>query len=133
MVAGDTAGPLETLVNDGWNYHDTDSERLARELEAAAADAVASDLLTTFLHLSIHTIGEHLGEWGRAAQAGQACSRGPDAHRGDGEGLGQALAALGDDHGKACAIGDADAAASKLTATNLREQFAAARARVAFS
>ena len=76
MVAGDTAGPLETLVNDGWNYHDTDSERLARELEAAAADAVVSDLLTTFLHLSIHTIREHLGEWGRALRLGKRALEG---------------------------------------------------------
>lgn len=71
MIAGDTAGPLETLVNDGWNYHATDSGRLARELEAAAAEGVASDLLVPFLHLSIHTIGEHLGEWARALRLGK--------------------------------------------------------------
>lgn len=40
------------------------------------------------------------------------------------------LAALGDCNGKALAIGDADAAAAKLTATDLSAQFAAERAKV---
>jgi hypothetical protein len=41
------------------------------------------------------------------------------------------LAALGDANGRADAIGDADAAAAKLVATDLKAQFAAERAKVA--
>jgi hypothetical protein len=41
------------------------------------------------------------------------------------------LGALGDNDGRAQAIGDADTTASKLTAMNLRAQFAAARAKIA--
>jgi len=36
MVCSDVEGSLEKLLNDGWDYHDKESERLARELEAAA-------------------------------------------------------------------------------------------------
>jgi hypothetical protein len=57
---------LETLLEAGWAYHDKDSERLAGELEAAAGRDVAPGLLTGFLHLATHTIGEHLGDWPRA-------------------------------------------------------------------
>jgi hypothetical protein len=71
MVAGDAAGSLETLVNDGWNHHDTESERLARELEAAADNGVAVGILAPFIHLSVHTIGEHLGDWERALKLGK--------------------------------------------------------------
>ena len=41
------------------------------------------------------------------------------------------LVALGDDDGKIRAIGNADAAASNVTAENLRAQFAVERAKVA--
>ena len=62
---------LDILLNDGWNYHDTESERLACELEAAADGAVTPALLTSFLDLSTHTIGEHLGDWPRALALGK--------------------------------------------------------------
>jgi hypothetical protein len=55
---------LETLLRDGWAYHDTESERLAGQLEAVAA--VASDQLIRFLQLSNHTLGENLADWQRA-------------------------------------------------------------------
>lgn len=71
MVGGDGAGSLEALLNGGWDYHDKESERLARELEAAAEKGVASNLLAPFLHLSTHTIGEHLGAWVRALELGK--------------------------------------------------------------
>lgn len=71
MLAGDAAGPLQTLLDDGWSYHDTESERLARELEAAADPGAVSGLVAPFLHLSIHTIGEHLGDWERALRLGK--------------------------------------------------------------
>jgi hypothetical protein len=62
---------LEELLNDGWAYHDKESERLARELEDAASDGVAPAQLAPFLHLSTHTIGEHLGDWRRAFALGK--------------------------------------------------------------
>jgi hypothetical protein len=62
---------LEELLKHGWDDHDADSERLARELEAAAEPGVAPALLAPFLHLSAHTIGEHLGDWPRALSLGR--------------------------------------------------------------
>lgn len=56
--------PLQ-LLNDGWDYHATESARLAGELEAAAG-SVDDGELDPLLHLGIHTIGEHLGDWPRA-------------------------------------------------------------------
>src|SRR5262245_46333864 len=66
MMGSDGAGSLEKLLNDGWDYHDKESERLARELEASAEKGLKSNILVPFLHLSTHTIGEHLGDWARA-------------------------------------------------------------------
>jgi len=57
---------MEQLLNDGWDYHDKDSDRLARELEEAADKGVPPTLLGPFVHLASHTIGEHLGDWPRA-------------------------------------------------------------------
>jgi hypothetical protein len=62
---------LETLLNHGWGYHHKESDRLARELEAAVGESVAPGLLASFLHLSTHTIGEHLGDWPRALALGK--------------------------------------------------------------
>ncbi|SRR5579871_4223136 len=64
----DNAGPrsLEKLINDGWDYHDKETDRVAHELEAAAANEITGHDLAPFLHLSTHTIGEHLGDWTRA-------------------------------------------------------------------
>ena len=58
---------FETLLDQGWDYHDTQSARLAAELEAAALDGVPAVLAGSFLHLANHTIGEHLADWPRAA------------------------------------------------------------------
>jgi tetratricopeptide (TPR) repeat protein len=71
MMGSDGAGALETLLSDGWDYHDKESERLARELEAAAEQGVTSGRLISFVHLSTHTIGEHLGDWPRALGLGK--------------------------------------------------------------
>jgi hypothetical protein len=71
MVCSDVAGSLENLLNDGWDYHDKESERLSRELEAAAEKEITSGDLAPFLHLSGHTIGEHLGDWVRALALGK--------------------------------------------------------------
>jgi hypothetical protein len=62
---------LENLLDDGWEYHDKESDRLARELEASATTGVEADLLIPFLHLSNHTIGEHLRDWPRAFALGK--------------------------------------------------------------
>lgn len=70
-MVGGVGGSLEKLLNDGWDYHDKESKRLARELEAAAEKGVASSLLAPFLHLSTHTVGEHLGDWARAFRLGK--------------------------------------------------------------
>jgi len=71
MTDDNAAAAPQTLLDDGWAYHDTQSERLARELEAAAQADVGADALVPFLHLSTHTIGEHLGDWPRALSLGK--------------------------------------------------------------
>jgi len=84
-MSGDEATRLEKLLDDGWGYHDTESERLARELEAAAAHGVASNALAPFVHLVTHTIGEHLDDWPRALRLGErvvvAQTPGPETAR----------------------------------------------------
>ena len=64
-------GMLQKLLDNGWLYHDKESERLAHELEVAAESGVGPDILVPFLHLSTHTIGEHLGDWARALTLGK--------------------------------------------------------------
>lgn len=71
MAGSDAAGSLERLLDDGWDYHDKESERLARELEAAADEGVSSEFLAAFLLLATHALGEHLGDWTRALQLGK--------------------------------------------------------------
>jgi len=71
MAGNGGTSSLRQLLDDGWAYHDKESERLARELEAAAETGVDADLLAPFLHLSTHTIGEHLGDWSRALRLGK--------------------------------------------------------------
>ena len=71
MADDSGTGLLRQLLEDGWNHHDKESERLARQLEAAAEAGVDTNLLAPFLHLSTHTIGEHLGDWRRALRLGK--------------------------------------------------------------
>lgn len=63
---------IEELVKEGWAYHDSEPERLAKELEAEA-DAPLKDHLAPFLNLSNHTIGDHLGDWVRAKRLAESC------------------------------------------------------------
>ena len=72
---------VETLLNDGWAYHATESARFASELEAAADADIAPGLLVQFLKVSTHTIGEHLDDWPRARRLGERVLAGhaPDA------------------------------------------------------
>ena len=71
MTEDDVTVEVQKLLDDGWLYHDKESERLARELETAAGTGVGADLFVPFLHLSTHTIGEHLGDWARALELGK--------------------------------------------------------------
>ncbi len=57
---------LDTLINDGWGYHDSKSERLAQELECAPLGELTAAQAGPFLSLANHTLGEHLGDWSRA-------------------------------------------------------------------
>ena len=52
---------LQKLLDDGWLYHDKESDRLARELEGAAAADFGTGFLVPFVHLSTHTIGSISG------------------------------------------------------------------------
>jgi hypothetical protein len=71
MTNRSAARSLEKLLDDGWDDHDKDSEGLARELETVADRAIPSHELAPFLHLSTHTIGEHLGDWARVLRLGK--------------------------------------------------------------
>jgi hypothetical protein len=71
MVDDNGSGSWQRLLNDGWDDHDQESERLARELEAVAQAGIAPAFLAPFLNLSAHTIGEHLGDWPRALALGK--------------------------------------------------------------
>ena len=71
MAEANGTGALQKLLDNGWLYHDKESERLAHELEVAAESGVGPDILVPFLHLSTHTIGEHLGDWSRALRLGK--------------------------------------------------------------
>ena len=57
---------INELIGAGWGYHDSDSERLARELETADLAELDPKAAPRCLQLSNHTIGEHLGDWTRA-------------------------------------------------------------------
>lgn len=70
---------IKELIRDGWGYHDTESERLAGELEAADLDELDGWEPARCLMLSNHTIGEHLGDWPRARRFAEAvCKAGAD-------------------------------------------------------
>jgi len=69
------------LLSKGWDDHARESERLAGELEAAAAAPVAADDLVQLARLGVHTIGEHLEDWPRARRLAERLleGRAPDA------------------------------------------------------
>jgi hypothetical protein len=70
MSSNDESVTLEKLLNDGWDYHNDDSMRLARELEAAWESGVTPRFVAPFLHLYAHAVGEHLGDWERVLKFG---------------------------------------------------------------
>lgn len=59
---------LDILLYDGFGDHAADGERYAADLEAAAQDEVPAKHLAQFAKVAVHTIGEHLGDWPRAAK-----------------------------------------------------------------
>ena len=63
---------INDLIRDGWSYHDTESERLAGELEAAGLRELKGEAPAHCLRLANHTIGEHLGDWPRARRFAEA-------------------------------------------------------------
>ncbi|MDE0660952.1 MAG: hypothetical protein OXI79_15035 [Gammaproteobacteria bacterium] len=63
---------IKDLIREGWGYHDTESERLADELEGADLDVWQGDEPAQCLMLANHTIGEHLGDWARARRFAEA-------------------------------------------------------------
>lgn len=69
------------LLTDGWEYHATQSERFAGELEAAAGSPVEAEDLVRFVRVATHTIGEHLEDWPRARRLDERLLEGrrPDA------------------------------------------------------
>ncbi len=71
---------LEELIRDGWSYHDTESERLAGELEAAGVEGLAGDGPAQCVALANHTIGEHLGDWPRARRFAESVCAAVDGH-----------------------------------------------------
>ena len=72
---------LDILLYDGFDHHADDGASYAAKLEAAADADVPAKHLVQFAKVSVHTIGEHLGEWPRAkALAGRLLDgRTPDA------------------------------------------------------
>ncbi len=70
---------IDDLIGAGWRYHDTESERLARELETADLGELDGEAPAHCLRLSNHTIGEHLGDWPRARRFAEAvCAADPN-------------------------------------------------------
>jgi hypothetical protein len=69
------------LLTKGWDYHATESARLAGELEAAAGATMAAEDVVPFARLGVHTIGEHLEDWPRARRLAERVldGRTPDA------------------------------------------------------
>ena len=63
---------INDLIRDGWGYHDTESERLAGELEVADLRELKGEAPAHCLRLANHTIGEHLGDWPRARRFAEA-------------------------------------------------------------
>ena len=59
---------LDELLQQGWQYHDTESERLADELESVKLQALSAVQAAALLKLANHTVGEHLADWPRACR-----------------------------------------------------------------
>jgi len=61
---------MRKLLASGWECHDSESERVATELEGATGDELSPEDLTALVHLAVHTIAEHLCDGARAVRVG---------------------------------------------------------------
>jgi len=59
---------LEEFVKNGWSYHDTDSIKLADELESYKIKEADQEYVMPYIKLASHTMGEHLKEWQRLSK-----------------------------------------------------------------
>jgi tetratricopeptide (TPR) repeat protein len=57
---------IKELIANGWSYHNTQSEKLASELEESVHQLDAEQGIP-YLKLAMHTLGEHLNQWYRLA------------------------------------------------------------------
>jgi hypothetical protein len=62
---------LATLLQEGWRDHDKETEAVAARLEGAVPRAEKPEHAAGILHLGNHAIGQHLGDWPRAARLGE--------------------------------------------------------------
>jgi tetratricopeptide (TPR) repeat protein len=67
---------MPDALGDGWAHHDTEAERVAAELEAAADAPIAAGELVPLLELGVHTLGEHLRDWPRARRLAERALEG---------------------------------------------------------
>lgn len=58
---------FEELINGGWGRHETETEVVAAELEEHVGLVEDAGQAASFSALTSHAVGEHLGDWGRAA------------------------------------------------------------------
>jgi len=59
---------LEELINGGWGRHETETEAVASELEEHVGLVADPGQAAAFSALASHAVGEHLGDWARAAR-----------------------------------------------------------------
>ena len=58
----------DARFGETWDRHADQPDAVAEELEAAAGAGLATPLLPEFARIAAHTVGEHLGDWPRAAR-----------------------------------------------------------------
>ncbi|WP_062271005.1 hypothetical protein [Endozoicomonas arenosclerae] len=71
---------MNQKILDGWNYHDTETERLTAELKEWAGELTCDDTLP-FLKLAIHTLGEHQGRWHELNEVVESMNHHDQAYR----------------------------------------------------
>jgi hypothetical protein len=67
---------LEELINGGWGRHEAETEAVAQELEEHVGLVKDPGHAAAFSALASHAVGEHLGEWSRAARLIEAAVKG---------------------------------------------------------
>jgi hypothetical protein len=58
---------LEERINAGWGRHEAETDAVAAELEEHIAEVGDVEQAASICALASHVMGEHLGDWGRAA------------------------------------------------------------------